>query len=299
MSITRGVGRIRPVGGEQILISGSFRPNGASGVVSSSEKGAGWSVARSGTGLYTVTFNEKLRDGVRAIASIREAGADFIHVQCGDYVAASRTLQIRVGRPLGGGITGFIPLDITALREIASDDIQALAAHGGLLTADSDPSLARVNGATDKALRVTWDTSNDTDEVAFPSIPWPPDLDASQDVSVHLLAKMAAGGMDTPVIDVQAWEGEGDTEMGGATAALSTTLAELSVTLGNANITGHPGFLNLQLVPGAHTNEALHLYAAWLEYSKEQALQGVDLSADADNEISFWVISEESTSAVR
>ena len=37
------------------------------------------------------------------------------------------------------------------MREIASDDTQNLAAHGGLLASDSAPNLARVNGATDKA----------------------------------------------------------------------------------------------------------------------------------------------------
>jgi hypothetical protein len=45
--------------------------------------------------------------------------------------------------------TGVIPLDITSLREIASNDIQALVAQGGILASDSVPNLARVNGATD------------------------------------------------------------------------------------------------------------------------------------------------------
>lgn len=163
---------------------------------------------------------------------------------------------------------GFIPLDITALREIATNDIQDLAAHGGLLASDSDPSLARVNGATDKALRVVWDTSADTDEVQFPPVFMPPDLDAGSDLTIHLLAKMG-GTTDTPTIDVQVFDGIGDTEMGGATAALSDTLAELTVTVDAANISGHPtGFLNISLVPAAHTNDALELYAAWIEYTK-------------------------------
>src|SRR3990167_887895 len=101
-----------------------------------------------------------------------------------------------------------IPLDITALREIASNDIQALAAHGGILASDSDPSLARVNGATDKALRVIWDAAADTDEVQFPPVAMPQDLDEGTDVTVHLLMAMA-GATDTPTVDVQGYDKTG------------------------------------------------------------------------------------------
>lgn len=168
----------------------------------------------------------------------------------------------------GNRDTGVIPLDITTLREIASNDIQDLAAHGGLLASDSDPALARVNGATDKALRVTWDTSNDTDEVQFAPVIMPPDIDSDSDVTIHLLAVMG-GTTDTPTIDVQVFDGVGDTEMGGATAALSDTLAEVSVTIDASDISGHPtGFLNIALVPAAHTTDALHLYGAWIEYTR-------------------------------
>ena len=166
--------------------------------------------------------------------------------------------------------TGFIPLDITALREIATNDIQALAAHGGLLASDSDPSLARVNGATDKALRVIWDGAADTDEVAFPPVPMPPDLDETAAVTIHLLMAMA-GATDTPTVDVQVFDAVGDTEMGGATAAVTgTDVAEYTVTVAAANVSGNPtGFLNIALVPAAHTTDSLYLYAAWIEYTRK------------------------------
>lgn len=164
---------------------------------------------------------------------------------------------------------GTIQLDITSLREIASNDIQALAAHGGLLASDSDPALARVNGATDKALRVIWDTSNDTDEAQFPPVAMPVDLDASTDLTIHLLMAMG-GATDTPTVDVQVFDAVGDTEMGGATGAVTgTSVAEYTVTIANANVSGNPtGFLNIALVPGTHENDALYLYAAWIEYAR-------------------------------
>ena len=168
------------------------------------------------------------------------------------------------------GGRGFLLLDIVTLRLIVTNDIDTSANHGGILTSDSTPALARENGATDKALRVNWVLGN-TDEVQFPTVPMPPDLKETADVTVHLLAKMS-GASDTPTIDVQVFDAIGDTEMGGATAALSNTLAELTVTIANANISGHPlGFFNIALVPGAHGTDALELYAAWIEYTRKSA----------------------------
>lgn len=167
--------------------------------------------------------------------------------------------------------TNRIELGLGTLREIVTNDIDTSANHGGILTSDSTPSYARVNGATDKALRVTWGASN-VDEVQFPPVFMPPDLDESVDLTIHLVARMS-GATDTPTIDVQVFDGIGDTEMGGATAALSNTLQELTVTIANADILGHPlGFLNIALVSGTHTTDDLELYAAWIEYrSKDTA----------------------------
>lgn len=165
------------------------------------------------------------------------------------------------------GAKGTIQLDITALREIASNDTQNLAAHGGIMASDSTPALARVNGATDKALRLTW-AAADVTEVAFPPVALPQDMDTSVDFTIHLWAGMA-GATDTPTVDIQCFSGVGDTEMGGATAALSDTAGEVSVTIANANVAAAPGFLNIALVPAAHGTDALYLYAAWIEFTRK------------------------------
>lgn len=168
--------------------------------------------------------------------------------------------------------TETLNLNLGSLREIASNDIPNTAAtpSGGLLTSDTTPAYARVNGATDKALRVIWVATN-SDEVQFPPVFMPPDLNSDLDITIHLLADMS-GATDTPTIDVQVFDGVGDTEMGGATAAITSTLAEVSVTISAADLSGHPlGFLNVALVPGSHTSDDLRLYAAWIEYTKKQA----------------------------
>jgi hypothetical protein len=258
------------------IIAGGFQCNGTSDPTVT--HGRGFSVARTSIGLYTVTFDDIYPQLEALGCSLRGADGAGHYVEGGDYSQANSTIQIRA---FDGRAPKSMPLDITALREIATNDIQNLAAHGGILASDSDPSLVRVNGATDKALRVIWDTANDTDEVQFPPIPMLPGM-GKNDIVVHLLAAMN-GTTDTPTIDVQAYAGVGDTEMGGATAAVTgVTPAEYTVTLSAADLTDHPGFLNLALVPGAHTTDALYLYAAWLEYKTL-----VDLGSDADNVVNF------------
>lgn len=160
--------------------------------------------------------------------------------------------------------TGFIPLPLTNVQIIGSD---AIPDTGNYVDGDTAPEIIRVNGATDKATMLQWASSSSV-EVQWPSIAYPPDLDDAANVEVHLLARMAAGGMDTPVIAVGYFEGIGDTNAGGNTAALSTTLAELSVAVTAANIGAQPSFATVTLTPGAHTNEALQLFAAWIEYTR-------------------------------
>jgi len=168
----------------------------------------------------------------------------------------------------------IIPLDITAFREIATNAVQNLAAHGGIMAVDSTPTLSRVNGATDRALRLTW-VANDVAEVACPPIPWPPDLDPAENVVVHLL--LARSGTTNGIqIDVLAYEnGAGaygaDTEMGGKITALSSAanlVVESTVTLSASDIAGSPGVLNLSLLPDAHDTDSIYLYGAWIEYTR-------------------------------
>ena len=288
---------VQSVGGRDVLIAGGFRPNAATGVIAGSGKGEGYTVARTSAGLYTLTFTNRVYEIKSALAGGRDASGVPIAVQFGDYDADAKTLQMRVfRRAQAADSKGFIPLDISTLREIVSDDIQNLAAHGGDLASDQTPTLLRVNAATDKALRATWAAAN-VSEVQFGPVAIPEDYDNTANMTVHLLAAMA-GATDIPVIDVQAWSGIGDTEMGGNTAAVTgTTIAEYSVALTGANVGAHPGFLNIGLVPAAHGTDALFVYAAWLEYTRLAKFELADLAADVDNEIHFQIVASEAAGA--
>ncbi len=204
--------------------------------------------------------SEKLSD----LAAAALSDGDRVYIEDG---STSKSALLSALRTFLVG-TGFHQLNITTLREIVSDDIDVDANHGGLLTSDSTPSLQRVSGATDKALYVEWAAGN-VDEVQFDPFMMPPTLDEGVDLTIHLLAKMNAGG-DVPTIDVQVFDAIGDTEMGDVTAALSSTLAELVVTIANANISGNPlGFLNISLIPGTHATQLVELYGAWIEWPRK------------------------------
>ena len=162
--------------------------------------------------------------------------------------------------------TGSIQLPITIAREIVTNAIPNAAAIGGLLASDTTPILQRVNGATDKKLRLNWAASN-SDAITF-DFAYPPDLDAASDLTVHILAAMA-GATDTPTIAINYFEGVGDTNAGGNTAAVTgTTVAEYSRTIAAADIGAAPNGASIEIVPGAHTTDALYIYAVWIEYTR-------------------------------
>lgn len=163
---------------------------------------------------------------------------------------------------------GHIPLDITTVRIISTNAIQNTT-EGGVPDGNTDPSLARVNGATDKALRLVWAAASVV-EVQFAPVAKPADMDGAAAVEVHLLIAKDTNTDNTAVVAVNIFDGVGDTNAGGNTAALSTaSLTEYSVSLAAGDLGDPPGFLNISLIPGTHANDAIRLYAAWIEYTRK------------------------------
>ena len=162
--------------------------------------------------------------------------------------------------------TGFIPLDLTTARILATNAIQNTT-EGGVPDGNTTPILARVNGATDIALRLTWAATVVT-EIQW-SVPKPPDLDAAADVTVHLMLAKDANDNSSAVVAVKFFDGVGDTNAGSNTAALdAAALAEYIVTVDKDDVAAAPGFFNVALVPGAHAADAVYCYAAWIEYTR-------------------------------
>lgn len=162
--------------------------------------------------------------------------------------------------------TGFLPVPLTALREVASNAIPNTAANGGLLASDTTPILNLTNGDTDSALRLSWAASN-SDAVTF-QVPLPPDLDEANAVEVHFRAAMS-GAVDTPVISADSFFNEGDTKVEDDSAAVTgTTYAEYTITIAAGDVPAGAQTLSCELTPGAHTTDALYITSVWVEYTR-------------------------------
>jgi hypothetical protein len=162
---------------------------------------------------------------------------------------------------------GHIPLDLTTARIIAANAIQATTEGGVPDGNTAGPALARVNAATDKALRLQW-AAGEVDEVQFAPVPLPADLDPAAGVEVHLLFAKSANA-NTFAVAVNAFFGVGDANCGGNTPNIAQALTDTKVTLAAADVPAPPNVLNLSLIPAAHAGDALYLYAAWLQYTRK------------------------------
>jgi len=161
---------------------------------------------------------------------------------------------------------GFIPVPLTALREVVSNDVPNAAEHGGTLAKDTTPILEFISGDTDSCLRLNWAASN-ADPVMF-QVPIPPDLDEAQDITLH--CRIASAGTTNAVgFDVDSYFNEGDTKVEDATQTNQTaTYADKTATIAAADIPAGAATLTCELTPVAHATDALYLTAVWLTYKK-------------------------------
>lgn len=163
--------------------------------------------------------------------------------------------------------TGFINLDITTARIIATNAIQNTT-EGGVPDGNTAPALARTNGATDKSLCLTWAASG-VEEIQFAPVCTPPDLDDTAVVTIKLLAAMG-GATDHPGFVISFWEGLGDTNAGGTTThVVGTSITEVTLDIAAADIGAHPKVWNISLTPGTHGTDTMILYGASLEYTRK------------------------------
>jgi hypothetical protein len=80
-----------------VVINGSFAPNGSSAVSSASNSGNGWSVARTSTGLFTITLQDAYVAMLDAQLTLQLAAGDDKVLQLGAVdVVNAQTIQVRV-----------------------------------------------------------------------------------------------------------------------------------------------------------------------------------------------------------
>lgn len=200
------------------------------------------------------------------------ADASYSQAGKGIYFAqGNKELHIPSGAALvfdGANLsTGTLRFDLFSARAIGSNDIPNTAATppGGLLTLNTAPLLKRTNAATDKSMMIQWASSSSI-EIQLPSASIPIDFDVTKASTLKIRAKMG-GATDTPTITANVFPGVGGADAGAATAALSATAANLTVAIA-ASIFTVGDVVSVALTPGAHTTDAIDLYAVWLEYTK-------------------------------
>ncbi len=89
---------------------GSFAPNSTSEVDAASRKGLGYTVARTSTGLFTITFTDTFADLVAFEAQLQLVTGDDKFLQMGTLVNTSTpVVQIRVW-----DVSGAAVADVTA-----------------------------------------------------------------------------------------------------------------------------------------------------------------------------------------
>ena len=158
--------------------------------------------------------------------------------------------------------TGYIPLNIN-LVSITGSDVYGNTIEARNPDGNTDPSYQRVNGATDKAARLIWATSS-VIEVDFPPFVLPPDIDSTAVLTV----KVAGTCIDANTLAISYFEGVGDTNAGGATGALTSGVTVVSREIAAADVGAAGAAVTIGLTPGAHGSNALHVYAAWVEYTR-------------------------------
>lgn len=166
--------------------------------------------------------------------------------------------------------TGFIPLPLGSFRKITSNDfgnIAVASGNGGQLANDTTPIYQRINAATDKKARISW-VANDVAEIQADFV-YPPDLDDTAAVVVNLIVYKNGNTDTSAAIGVAFFEGVGDTNAGGNTAAITETAAALkTVSVAASDIGAYPKAATVTLTPAAHANDAIYLLGAYMTYTR-------------------------------
>jgi len=135
--------------------------------------------------------------------------------------------------------------------------------------------------AGDETFGIRWNNDAAPDPITT-SVPIPPDLDASADVIVHVMAaKTGATVGDAVTWLIEAFNNadaalyDADADFGGTSSAMTgdataKTCQEETLTLAAANVAGSPCVLNLTSQPtdGTLGTDDVILLGVWLEYTR-------------------------------
>lgn len=87
---------LKTLGKNRVVIAGSFAPNGSSAVNSALNRGRGFTVARGGTGTFTITLSDTWAQCDAAVATLQLATADDKYALVGSIDLSAKTVVINV-----------------------------------------------------------------------------------------------------------------------------------------------------------------------------------------------------------
>lgn len=102
----RNFDNVQTLGKGVKVIAGSFAPNGSSAVSAASVKGIGFTVARTGTGQFTITLSDAYVDYLSITASLALSAGDDKFLQLGAVdVVTAKTIVVNVWDVSGAAAT--------------------------------------------------------------------------------------------------------------------------------------------------------------------------------------------------
>jgi hypothetical protein len=152
-------------------------------------------------------------------------------------------------------------------REVTSAGaVGAIAAAAGHLASDTTPIFGAQ--ATSEAWAIKWAAGNaDIIQIAAAL---PPDFSGSDDVLLELEVltdNAGGGGIEAASFSVlSSWDNGAQVTDSATDAVPATTVHTVQVVIAAADIPDAPRFVNIQLVPGTHANDPIHIMSARLLY---------------------------------
>jgi len=185
------------------------------------------------------------------------------------YMTSQADISVATATPTDGiPIRHFeeyetIVLPLSDARELAANDIQNLAAHGGTLAKDSTPILQTVNAGTDGTHEAHY-AVNIVDVLSW-SIELPQSFNGYKDVLVKILAKKGSD-LDEVSLNINTyWDG---TKISDSVTDIPAAETLNVVTVETAAAMQGAKRLAVELYPGAHDDDTLQIYGVAVSYAK-------------------------------
>lgn len=215
-------------------------------------------------------LKDKNFDSAAAIATSKiaeDGGITSSHIGSSKVLAANIASSVVLDRHLSANLRkGFIPLNLFNMRTRADADIVATA-----LSSATTPTLnvtSSVSGSSKPACLITWSTAVVT-PIQFAPIVMPPDY-STVNSSMTLFVRMGRSASTDAARNLNINFTASTAVFSTVTLALSSGTAPFStsILLTAAGMPGYPGVLNVSMYPGPSSDENVHFYGAWLEYTR-------------------------------